>query len=505
MGMNFNGVTVREMLQLPIMRDALLISGEKGLDRIVRYIDIMEVPDIQGWLREGEMILTTGYSMRHDPSLFPKLVEHLARVGAAGVAVKPERFIAGIPQEMIDKGNEYDIPVIQLPVGIPYIDITHSIMERILDKQAVILRRSEEVYKTLTNLVLNNSGLQVVADNVAELLQSPIRVLDRSGEVLISSPRDAVNETAARELRWNIIVDNQVVGELVVARERLDELELVCVEQARLVFSLEIMRRKIAHDTETRLRGSFFEELLMGLPLTLQEIETRGRQLGLLPEWSWEIAMIEGEASHLEEQAPFMQKLQELILQQSGNRKTRSHVIRQGERIILILSGHGTSSKDWTSVLSRFVRSWSQIRIGFGTVTPLKDIQRSCIEAKKALLIGTRLNRERTIHIYKELELFSLLLDCSEYVTFDSLVDSHIGKLTAYDQENGTDLLTTLYYYLESGGSLIETANRLYIHRNSVKYRMDRIKEIADIDVDNMQKRFTYYFCTTFHLLKNQG
>lgn len=134
--MNLKGLTVRELLKLPILEHAKLVSGEKGLDRVVRYVDIMEVPDVKGWLREGELILTTGYSTRHDPALLTELVEHLAQANAAGVAVKPERFIPDIPKEMIDMSNLHHMPIIQLPVGIPYIDITYAVMERILDNQA---------------------------------------------------------------------------------------------------------------------------------------------------------------------------------------------------------------------------------------------------------------------------------------------------------------------------------------------------------------------------------
>ncbi|UQZ82914.1 Purine catabolism regulatory protein [Paenibacillus konkukensis] len=506
--MKFNGMTVREMLNLPILKDATLVSGAGGLDRIVRYIDIMEIPDIEGWLREGELILTTGYSIRHDPGLLTKLVEHLANAGAAGVALKPERFIHYIPQAMIDMGNRHNIPIIQLPDGIPYVDITYPVMELILDKQGALLRRSEEIYKTLTSLVLNNSGIQAVADNVAELLRSPIRVVNRAGDVLVASPpgsQEQEQPPASDARQWDITVDKQTAGKLIVEKQQLDALELVCIEQARLVFALELMRRKIADDTETRLRGNFFEELLMGLPLSIQDVENKGRQLGLAPEWTWEIAMIEGERSYFEEHAAFMGKINELISRESRNRQVRSHVLRQGDRLLLLLSSPRTDDREWSESIKRFVRSWSHVRTGFGTKYPLWEIQRSYVEAKKAVMIGSRLDKIQRFFRYDEVELFSLLLDSSDYVNFDSLVEKHLGKLLEYDQENGTDLMVTLYHYLAEGGSLIEAANRLYIHRNSVKYRLDRIKDIADIDLDGMQKRLTYYLCTAFHLLKNKG
>lgn len=513
-GMNFKGMTVKELLRLPILKDAKLIGGEKGLDRVVSCIDIMEVPDVKGWLREGELILTTGYSIRHDPALLLDLVEQMAQAGAAALAIKPERFLSNIPQEMIEKSNSYGLPIILIPIGTPYIDITYNVMEQILDRQAALLRRSEQVYKTLTNLVLNNSGIQVVADNVAELVKSPIRVIGIRGEVLVSSPPNVPSLPSQKTRHWDVTVDNQFVGKLIVEKEHLDELELVCIEQARLVFSLELMRRKIAHDTEVRLTENFFEELLMGLPLSRQELGNKGQMFGLLPEWIWEICVIEGGVSFFDEQSPFLLELNELIHQESRNRKVQSHVQRQGDRLILLLSSGKLSEPakkqyvdkehltEWTRILTPFLKKWGKIRSGFGSKRSLWEVHRSYVEAKKAITIGSRLDKEQSVFTFEEVEMFHLLLETSDFVNFDTLIEKKIGKLALYDKNNGTDLVTTFYYYLATGGSLIETANRLYVHRNSVKYRMDRIKEISGIELDNALNRSVYYLCTAFYLLK---
>lgn len=511
--MKFKGLTVKDLLKLPILSEAKLVAGEKGLNRIVRYIDIMEVPDVKGWLREGELILTTGYSIRHDPALLPDLIEQLAQAEAAALGIKPERFMTGIPQEALDLGNRYNIPIIQIPNGIPYIDITYTVMEQIVDKQGALLRRSEEVYRTLTNLVLNNSGIQVVADNVADLVKCPIWIVGNIGELLVSSPSTAPYESSPKGRQWEVTVDKQFVGRLVVGKEHLDELELVCIEQARLVFSLELMRRKIAHDTEQRLRGNFFEELLMGLPLSRQEVENKGQQLGLQPDWLWEVCMIEGDAAMLDETTSLFVQVSELVHRESANRKVRSHIQKQVDRLVLLLPtgkndhakkpAHGRERvKEWSEILEPILSQGGRIFSGFGGRRPLWEVNRSYIEAKKAITLGVRLDKNRHMFTFDEVEMFHLLLESSEYVNFGPLIEKKIGKLSLYDEGNGTDLVTTLYYYLATGGSLIETANRMYVHRNSVKYRIDRIKEISDIDLDNALNRFVYYLCTAFYLLK---
>lgn len=71
-----------------------MISGKQGLCRVVQFIDIIEVSDIDGWLREGKLLLTTtAYSLRNDLSKLPKVVEMLAKANAAAIAIKPEEYL----------------------------------------------------------------------------------------------------------------------------------------------------------------------------------------------------------------------------------------------------------------------------------------------------------------------------------------------------------------------------------------------------------------------------
>ncbi|WP_232622298.1 PucR family transcriptional regulator ligand-binding domain-containing protein, partial [Rhodococcus rhodochrous] len=199
----------------------------------------------------------------------------MAQAGAAALAIKPERFLHDLPEEMISVSNRYQLPIIELPAMIPYMDITHAVMEQVLDRQAALLRRSEEVYRTLTTMVLENSGLQAVADNVSELVKGAVRVLDNHGHVLVSVPPDW--KPQSKQLEWDIAVDKQVVGKLQIDKESLDDIQQVCVEQARVVVALELMRTKTAMDTENRLRGNFIDELLSAVPPARHEVERRGR------------------------------------------------------------------------------------------------------------------------------------------------------------------------------------------------------------------------------------
>ncbi len=513
--MSLKGLTVREMLELPVMQNAKLISGEKGLDRIVQYIDIWEVPDIGSWLREGEMVLTAGYPARDNLSLLTDMIEQLAKVNGAGIAIKPERFIPRIPQEMIDKSNLYHVPIIQLPVRMAYIDITYNVMEQILNRQAVLLKRAEEVNKALTGLVLNNKGIQVVADSVSQLIESRIWIVDKAGGVLASSPEGSPYVPSDSHRQWEVNVDNKMLGKFVVEKRKLDELDLMLIEQARLVFSLELMREKIAFDTESRLRGTFFEELLLNPQADERITASKGLQLGLSPSWLWEVAVIEADEPFYNEDSPIAETIQSLLAEESAVRKVRPQLQIHGGKIVLFLpsvpSSGAESRQDngkgrqtpWNEKMQSWLQQWDSVRIGIGRQVRLFETNRSYHEARTAVSIGFRLNRRRQLFLYSEVEMLQMLLDSTDETWLSRFVDERIGKLAEHDRENGTNYVSTLYHYLATGGSLNETSNRMYIHRNSVNYRIDRIKTMTGLDLNSAQSRFELYLCSAYYLVNH--
>ena len=59
---------MREALALDCMRGARIVAGADGADRRIRGVNVMEDANIVRWMRGGELLLTTGYSIRDDPS-----------------------------------------------------------------------------------------------------------------------------------------------------------------------------------------------------------------------------------------------------------------------------------------------------------------------------------------------------------------------------------------------------------------------------------------------------
>jgi PucR family transcriptional regulator, purine catabolism regulatory protein len=81
-----DGLTVREMLGQDAMRGTRIIAGADGLDRVVRRLNVMTLPNIVRWTKQDEFLLTTGYPLPRRPGEFGQLIEQLAARGWPGWA-----------------------------------------------------------------------------------------------------------------------------------------------------------------------------------------------------------------------------------------------------------------------------------------------------------------------------------------------------------------------------------------------------------------------------------
>ncbi|MBE0636238.1 PucR family transcriptional regulator ligand-binding domain-containing protein, partial [Candidatus Bipolaricaulota bacterium] len=80
-------LTVREALTLTEpLRKARIIAGERGLDNVIRSVNVMEVPDIVNWVKPGELLVSTLYPLRDDKAAVETLIPQLVEKGLAGMA-----------------------------------------------------------------------------------------------------------------------------------------------------------------------------------------------------------------------------------------------------------------------------------------------------------------------------------------------------------------------------------------------------------------------------------
>ena len=110
--------------------------------------------------------------------------------------------------------------------------------------------------------------------------------------------------------------------------------------------------------------------------------------------------------------------------------------------------------------------------------------------AKTACEMAHRLGQKEIIHYYDRYQFFHILSTCHDQTLLRSYIHPAFDMLQEYDAANDTALLKTLQTYIDHGLNAKETAVELYLHRNTLTYRLNKIRELTDIDFENLETVF---------------
>ena len=125
-------LTVERALHVGALAQCKLLGGSSGVERIIQWVDTMEIPEITPWLKKNELLITTGYAIKNEAGALMELLRDLHRAQAAGIAIKT-RFLGSISSEAVALADTLQIPLIEIPPDIPFIDITHPLMKALVD------------------------------------------------------------------------------------------------------------------------------------------------------------------------------------------------------------------------------------------------------------------------------------------------------------------------------------------------------------------------------------
>jgi DNA-binding PucR family transcriptional regulator len=164
------GITVREALRLRSLQRARIVAGTDGLERVIGSVNVMEVPDILPFVKEHELLLTTAYPIRDDPTALERLVPELAKRDLAAIAIVRRAFLREIPAAALARADELGLPVLELPEQASFNEIMAEVFGRLLDRQAMQLRMRRYEAALLDEFVSDPSASpDVIAEHAALL------------------------------------------------------------------------------------------------------------------------------------------------------------------------------------------------------------------------------------------------------------------------------------------------------------------------------------------------
>lgn len=140
------------------------------------------------------------------------------------------------------------------------------------------------------------------------------------------------------------------------------------------------------------------------------------------------------------------------------------------------------------SVWDKIIQSISTLNVRSGISNIAKGLHTLPSLYQQALFAFSHPSMKHNFRYYKKL-LPSHVLDTFENrYDIQSFLHPYVTYLVEYDEDHGSELLESLYYYLYLGHSHNECANRMHIHKNTFLYRLNTIKELLPIDFDQPEE-----------------
>lgn len=484
------GLTVEEALQMPELKETKLVAGYQGIGREITWVTILEIIEDITRIHEGEFLITTGYGLNNHPENSGKIIESLAKQNLSGVAVHTGYYLNAIPQPMIEAADQFRLPLIEIPKQMTFSNITKGILEKVVNTQMKFVSYAHHIQEELTSLVLQNYGMSAITRKLGNMTGATIKILDRAGEEIDRFPKseNPRERRAAHQFHFPILVDEQLYGFLNAEKEMpFSQFEQLVMRQASTIYAIEFLKLKIVEDTKMYLQGDFLDDLLQKGYVNEQAAIERGRQLGYDLTRQNLVMLIQ--SNDLDQTVNIT-----MNLFQEQNEK---YMLRQRSDHIVILhmsEPHVDAEKQTVALGNEIIRRFqsgnnASIVIGIGSsVQGVSAIEESAKQARYALLFSHYMKKE--LVPFSDLGAYQLFIQMKDNGTdLAPYYTSVLGPLIEYDENHHSHLIKTFEAYIENNLKLQSTADRLFIHRHTLSYRLEQIKKKTGKDVHLANER----------------
>ena len=476
---------------------AELVAGRGGVDQRgpIRWAHISELPDPTPWLEGGELLLTTGLGVRDSAELQRRFVAGVAKRGVVALGFAVGVSIEALPPAMREACDEHALPLFTMPYEIPFIAVSRLVAHHAFAEHYATLRSAVDLHRQVLGAVVTDGGIGAVLGTVARAMPGIALVaLDFSGEELGRSDPAGTASALPAERLWTALPRGRTRAEVTIDDRTLtsapvlvgDHLEAVVVaigaapllEHEELLFqqgvagvSLELARHRSVRDARRARVDELLEEVAAGRT-TSGLVERALRRLGVeaLPRFRVLACAVPGGGTAT--QQALCALVEDAVVPHAPPIVGRL----DGVVLAVVPDVEGIATEVLAAATAR---GWSELTIGRSRAKTELDALRAALrEASVAL----QLDGPEPIRDVDTLGLPGLLAGIRDELGAEDFVTQVLGPVVAYDERESAHLTATLRAYLAHGCRPGPAAEELCIHRHTLAYRLDRVRDLTGRD-----------------------
>jgi sugar diacid utilization regulator len=347
------------------------------------------------------------------------------------------------------------------------------------------------------------AGLPEVVRAAARALDTSVILLDRAGQVLAVAAKSPADERSLMGDAPDVeVVELRIAGRP-VGRLRMRTSAAATPLLTRLVATLiaaEVERVRAPERASREAIAAFVHALLSGGFADRAELVARAGELGIDLEEGASVLVARVHA-HVATDDGWRTRV--LLTAERGARAVapgsvaalRERADVTGAEVVVVIPGQDEQEAARTAdaVLRELEAALPGHSFAIGrsrVATDPMQIERAGNEALLAANVASS-DEERPVLAFEETGAYRLLLPAmsEDPAELQRFYAETVEPLVAYDEQYATDLVQTVETYLESDGNVAGTAAKLFTHRHTIRYRLERVRELSGLDVSSTDGR----------------
>ncbi|MCE5209419.1 MAG: PucR family transcriptional regulator ligand-binding domain-containing protein [Chloroflexi bacterium] len=518
------GISVHEALSVSVLAQGKLLAGRRNLNNIIDQIDVIESPFQDNWDAKNCLFLTSFYASVNNLPEQIRTIEMLYEKGCSALCFQNLHF-SELDLTVIQRAEELGLPLIQIPASVSYAKIITSINKIIKGEKINQLLPNQDAYQKLMKIIGQDGKLEDITKALTKYINYPVVIIDSSGHILsgippegkiqdlenvmnyLSKSNEPITNTywVAPYKLWLVPVfseDKLVVDAFIIIDDPnrlLNETDVIYVEQAANIVAFNLIARQQERKSEHQLRKIFVENLLNGNFDSTEIILNQARLLG----WNLsnkrviiliDLTFLEQDDGHhfriCQKDQFIKEQLVQVVTQVMNEYRTDDIFIELDDHIVIMpgfkegISKLEMQNRIETTIkliknqISKYIGEIDcPITVG-GFHETVDGLCESYSEAMSSLKYFYRNNTLQNFVWYDDIEIFLILDNVYLQSKIQKWAAKILGKLIDYDLINETELVKTLEAYFDTNQKLQQTADKLFIHPKTLKYRLQRIEEI---------------------------
>lgn len=534
---------IRDLFNLDMFKNCRVVCGEKGLNRGVDFVNISDTHDIASLLKKNDLLLTTGYGFKDNPLDLVNFINKLHSIGVSGLIIKENRFIHNIPNQVVELCNNIDFPILFLSGTNTLGELSYQITGYLSDYKCNELSHAIHLQKQFTNMMLKNYNIDYLVHKLSLTIDSPVILLNN--KLSIISPSKNLSSTHANLV--NQIIDliksnyeyyHSCTNEYIKDPLTLDKvtfstfivptiyhlpsilvilnsdklihpLSNTSIEQIIYALSFCIIKQQMIFENKLRIKSSLFLDLLYGNIENTSIFFKKASIYGLKENCKYMCITGSFDLQNPYEtyQSISDNKLTLNTMDVVENLENESKILNldiivftQKNHFVIINQidkDNDNSKNSVENLLSNVQKNFEcDMSISFGLSSYFNCINQTrnaYLDSIEALNSGYDLGKSNFIQHY-------LIKDISDIInlipqrTLKSFSSNILGNIMNSSSQEKHILIDTLKAFINNKYDISKTSRELYIHRNTVKYRLSRCEELLNMSLSDSRDCFIIQF-----------